>query len=66
LEDERVKEAKSKAPFTYEFYRGYFKGIIDALTDSNIEDTHPGLDALIDHAVASIICDAFKEFSEKR
>jgi hypothetical protein len=61
MSDERIAEAKSKTPITYEFYRGYLKAVCDVLTDSNIEDTHPGMDAIIDHVVASIICDAEQE-----
>jgi hypothetical protein len=56
-----IIRAKQLAPLTYEFYRGYIRGVVDTLTDSNIEDTHPGLDELIDHITASIICDTLHD-----
>jgi len=62
--DARVEEAKAQAPRTYEFYRGYLKGVCDVLADSNMEDSHPGLNEVLDHVVASIICDALREHQE--
>ena len=50
----------------YEFYRGWFKGVIDTLLDANIEDDKPGLDALIDHVVASCMRDSHLPGENKR
>jgi len=41
----------------YDFYRGWILGVLDSLTDSNIEETHPGLDAVIGHVIISIIAE---------
>jgi len=63
--DLAVEEARRFAPDLYEFYRGYIKGVLDALTDSNLEDTHPGLDIVIDHVVAALICDVKRRVEER-
>jgi len=57
--DERIREAKRVAPMQYEFYRGYLKGLADALGGGNLEDIHPVVDMMIDHAVASLICEIY-------
>jgi len=64
--DETIKEAKERAPLTYEFYRGYFKGILDVIYGGNLEDINPNLDALIDHVIGAIICDTIKEIGGEK
>ena len=64
--DKTIELAKTKAPLTYEFYRGYFKGMLDIIFGGNLEDVNPNLDALIDHVIGAIICDTIKEIGGEK
>jgi len=69
MSEELFLEYAEKYPELYrifEFYRGWFSGVCDTLTDSSIEDTHPGLNAMIDHVVMSIIADVIKIFIKEK